>query len=164
MTLWNIYTGLLRPVLKHCRPFRTQLSRYNKLVKLPLLTKSLHHINTWTIIYNAIFTNRCSEIRCQRSLDVYFKWRYMVECYELYSDMTCRIESDDSIQIQERFASCHYFDTKFYSSICFYDFVVIHTLPCSMELYISYFIDPWFGIEIQILIISASLSLLSTNL
>ena len=32
------------------------------------------------------------------------------------------------------------------------------------ELYISYFIDPWFGIETQLLIYSACLSLLSTNL
>ena len=37
------------------------------------------------------------------------------------------------------------------------------TLPCSMELYISYFIDPWFGIETHLLIY-ACLSLLSTNL
>jgi len=38
------------------------------------------------------------------------------------------------------------------------------TLPCSMELYISYFNDRWVGIETQILIYSACLSLLSTNL
>ena len=31
------------------------------------------------------------------------------------------------------------------------------TLPCSMELYISYFIDPWVGIETQLLIYSACL-------
>ena len=29
--------------------------------------------------------------------------------------------------------------------------------PCSMELYISYFIDPWFGIKTQLLIYSACL-------
>ena len=38
------------------------------------------------------------------------------------------------------------------------------TLSCSIELYMSYFIDPWFGIETQILMYSACLSLRSTNL
>ena len=37
-------------------------------------------------------------------------------------------------------------------------------LQCSIELYISYWIDPWFGIETQILMYSACLSLRSTNL
>jgi len=42
--------------------------------------------------------------------------------------------------------------------------VVSHIAMFYGTVYISYFIDPWFGIETQILIYSACLSRLSTNL
>ena len=135
---------------------KRSMCHHTNFYSMPLMSsyRKPFHLH-FQVLLSGILVQNASNVKQFKSGLEILPHNCIMQCYTDYKKYIMYTKNVDSMS----WLSC-----ISYLSLYMRTWYLLLTLPCSMELYISYFIDPWFNIETQILIYSAWLSLLSSNL